>query len=210
VVAWDAPGCGSSSDPPDGFRVADYARRLVSFIGALGLDRPHVVGLSFGSTLALELYRIDPGLPGTLVLASAYAGWAGSLPPSEVSGRLEQALRSLELPREELVHEWTDSLAPATAAELAEIVRDVRPTGARTMAQAMAEADLRGVLGRITVPALLLYGGEDVRAPRPVAEALHAAIPGSSFVFLPGIGHQANLAAPEAFNAELRRFLSCQ
>jgi pimeloyl-ACP methyl ester carboxylesterase len=46
-----------------------------------------------------------------------------------------------------------------------------------------------------------------VRAPRPVAEALHVAIPGSELVLLPEVGHMVNLEAPEAFNAETRRFL---
>jgi pimeloyl-ACP methyl ester carboxylesterase len=82
-VAWDAPGCGGSSDPPDGFRIADYAACLSDFIRKLGLGRPHVVGLSFGATLALELYRLDPELPRALVLASAYAGWSGRCRPKK-------------------------------------------------------------------------------------------------------------------------------
>jgi pimeloyl-ACP methyl ester carboxylesterase len=45
------------------------------------------------------------------------------------------------------------------------------------MLTAFASADLRAVLPTIAVPALLIYGAEDVRAPRGVAEALHAAIP---------------------------------
>src|SRR3990170_2856200 len=81
LVAWDAPGCGASSDPPDTFRMADYADSLAGLIEALGLDRPHVLGLSWGSTLALELYRRRPDIPRSLMLTAAYAGWAGSLPP---------------------------------------------------------------------------------------------------------------------------------
>jgi pimeloyl-ACP methyl ester carboxylesterase len=75
------------------------------------------------------------------------------------------------------------------------------------MLAAFAEADLRAVLPTITVPTLLLYGTADVRAPRPVAQALHAAIPNSELVLLPEVGHVCNLEAPEAFNAEMRRFL---
>jgi pimeloyl-ACP methyl ester carboxylesterase len=74
------------------------------------------------------------------------------------------------------------------------------------MLRAMTEADLRDVLGEIAIPTLLLYGDADTRAPRPVAEALHAAIPGSSLVCLAGVGHQANLEAADEFNLELRRF----
>src|SRR5215213_1811841 len=57
VVAWDAPGCGASSDPPEFFRMAEYGDCLARFIGALNLQRPHVLGHSWGCTLALELYR---------------------------------------------------------------------------------------------------------------------------------------------------------
>jgi pimeloyl-ACP methyl ester carboxylesterase len=89
VVAWDAPGCGESSDPdpPETFGADVYADCLAEFIEALELERPHVLGLSWGGGLALELYRRRPDLPRSLVLASAYAGWAGSLPPDEVARR---------------------------------------------------------------------------------------------------------------------------
>jgi pimeloyl-ACP methyl ester carboxylesterase len=87
-------------------------------------------------------------------------------------------------------------------------MREVRSAGARPMLAAFAEADLRAVLPTITVPTLLLYRAADARAPRPVAEALHAAIPNSELVLLPGVGHLRNLEAPETFNAEMRHFLS--
>ena len=57
------------------------------------------------------------------------------------------------------------------------------------MLAAFADADLRAVLPTITVPTLLLHGDADVRAPRPVAEALHADIPDSELVLLPEVGH---------------------
>lgn len=47
------PGCGRSADLPAGFRDADFADRLAVFIDALGPERPHVLGLSFGAALAL-------------------------------------------------------------------------------------------------------------------------------------------------------------
>src|SRR5215207_5868807 len=105
VVAWDAPGYGGSSDPPEGFRLSDFADCLAASIGALGLGRPHVLGMSFGGGLALELYRRHPMLPMTLVLASAYAGWAGSLPVGVVEERLQQALRLADLHPDALVDE---------------------------------------------------------------------------------------------------------
>ena len=113
VLAWDAPGCGGSSDPPQEWRLPDYADCLAGFIGALDLDRPHVGGLSWGGGLALELYRRHPDLPRSLVLASAYAGWAGSLPPEVVAERLERALGEAELPPEQ----WVPGYLPGLFAD---------------------------------------------------------------------------------------------
>lgn len=212
VVAWDAPGCGGSDDPPAVMTMADYADAAADLVAALGLDRPHVCGLSFGAGLALAVYRHHPHLVRSLVLAGAYAGWKGSLPPAEVRARLERVRAEIAQPPAG----WVDGYLPGFFAgpvppETIELVRsimlDVRPAGVLPMLTAFAEADLRDVLPTIAVPTLLLYGDADARAPRPVAEALHAAVPGAELVWLPGVGHAANLEAPAAFDAEVRRFL---
>lgn len=79
--------------------------------------------------------------------------------------------------------------------------------GFRAMAHASAEADLRDVLPTVEVPTLLLAGDQDVRAPLRVAEALHASLPTSRLVVLPGVGHVIPVEAPEAFNREVRSFV---
>jgi len=81
------------------------------------------------------------------------------------------------------------------------------PVGLRLMARSLAEADLRDVLRDIDVPTLVIHGSEDVRAPREVAEALHAAIPGSKLIVMQGAGHMCNLEMPARFDAEIRAFL---
>src|SRR5262245_39045265 len=60
VIAWDAPGAGSSSDPPETFTTADYVRCLAAFLAVVGIDRAHVLGLSWGGILAQEFYRLYP------------------------------------------------------------------------------------------------------------------------------------------------------
>jgi len=212
VVAWDAPGCGRSSDPPETFRLPEYADCLAAFVDALGLGRPHVLGLSLGGALALELYRRHPRIPRTLVLASAYAGWAGSLPAEVVDQRLRQALREADLPPDQFIPGWIPGLlaesAPAAlVAEVVGMMSEFHPAGYRAMAHALAEADLRDVLPCIDVPTLLLYGTADRRSPLSVAEDLHARIPASTLVVMPGVGHLGNLEATESFNAEVRSFL---
>lgn len=212
VVAWDAPGCGGSSDPPETFRLPEYAECLAGFVDALDLRRPHVLGHSWGSGLALELYRRHPMVPATLVLVGAYAGWAGSLPPDEVDRRLEFALRVADLAPGSFAPAsmpglFSDAMSADWVDELATIMSEIRPAGTRVMARSFAEADLRGMLGSIQIPTLLLHGDADERAPLNVAEALHEAIPASTLVVMPGLGHECYLESPETFDAAVRRFL---
>jgi pimeloyl-ACP methyl ester carboxylesterase len=97
VIAWDAPGFGDSSDIDDGWRAAQFADALAAFVAAVGVERPHLVGHSFGTMVALSLFRHHPAVPASLVLIGGYAGWAGSLPPEEVARRLEMFLGMAEL-----------------------------------------------------------------------------------------------------------------
>jgi pimeloyl-ACP methyl ester carboxylesterase len=146
------------------------------------------------------------------VLAGAYAGWAGSLPPTVVEQRLRQAEELAALPPDHLVRALLPTMFSETAPQelvdrFAASVAEFHPVGLRAMARAFAEADLRDVLPRIDVPTLLLYGDSDVRAPLDVAEALRAAIPSSKLVVMRGVGHLSCIEAAHRFNAEVRQFL---
>ena len=165
-----------------------------------------------GSGIALELYRNQPSVPASLLLVSAYAGWAGSLPPEEVERRYAQVLAELEQPAEQFIPVWlptlfTEHADPAAVRETSAIMADFHPGGMRALLNASAHADYRDVLPTIAVPTLLLYGTEDVRSTPSVAREMNRRIPGSTLVMIPDVGHMAAVEAPAAFNAEVRRFL---
>ena len=212
VVAWDAPGAGQSSDPPEEFRLSDWADVLAAFIQALGLQRVHVGGLSWGGGLALELYRRHPSIVRSLILMGAYAGWAGSLPAETVEQRLQLMERNTRAPTED----WAPALIRTLVAdnapreiidELASIIAQLHPAATRTALRAFAEADLRGVFPGIDVPTLMLYGERDQRAPRSVWEPLQSTIPGAELVLIPEVGHMIDMEAPDRVNDEIRTFL---
>lgn len=212
VVAWDAPGCGQSADPPETFSLSDYADCLAGVLEALEVGPAHVLGLSWGGGLALEYYHRHPEMVRTLLLTGAYAGWGGSLPADVVKGRFQQALRESEMAPDQFVPGWLPGLLTEAAPqelrdEVAGLMSDFHPVGYRAIARGFAAADLREVLPAIAVSTLLLWGEVDKRAPLSVAQDLHARIPGSRLVVLPGVGHLCNVEAPEAFNAEVRAFL---
>jgi pimeloyl-ACP methyl ester carboxylesterase len=215
-IAWDAPGCGDSDDlPSPDYGLDDLIDTLAGFIRALRLGRPHVIGLSLGSVLAIALYARYPTSVRSLVLASAYAGWAGSLPPAEVQRRFRLTLQDLNRPADEVALEFVATLLPGDAPqwqvdEQIEMITQARPATTRAMLTHVAPVDLRPALSRIKVPTLLLYGDADVRATTPVAAALHAQIPGSLLVQLPGIGHCGHVQAPEQWNRAVLDFLHAQ
>jgi pimeloyl-ACP methyl ester carboxylesterase len=103
---------------------------------------------------------------------------------------------------------FSQGAAADRVAGFAANIAEFQPAGFRAMAMASAEADLRGVLAFIDVPTLLLYGDQDVRAPREVAEALLAGIPGSRLVMMPGVGHASSVEAPDRFCVEVQAFLN--
>jgi pimeloyl-ACP methyl ester carboxylesterase len=212
LIAWDAPGCGESDDPPESFRMPDYADTLADFLRAANVGSPCVVGLSFGSSLALELACRHPSVPRALVLVGAYAGWAGSLPAVEVARRLDTLLPALDGPREDLAASFVETLLTGGASDevtalVTAMTAEYRAGPMRTMLYAMAECDLRACLPRISVPTLLVHGELDARSPLRAAQEIAAAIPGATLTVLADAGHQANFEAAEAFTAELRAFL---
>jgi pimeloyl-ACP methyl ester carboxylesterase len=213
VVAWDAPGCGDSSDPPSSFELGDYADCLAGLGSALGLGPCHVVGVSWGGALALSLCDRHPAAVRSLVLAGAYAGWAGSLPAEEVEQRFTQLQEQVGRPLEEWVPSYLPGMfspgaPPELADEMLRLMLDVRPGSLLTMLGGMARADLREALPRVQVPTLVLHAEHDVRAPLPVATDLAAAIPGAQLVVIPGAGHVSSMEAPERFEREVRTFLA--
>lgn len=210
VVAWDEPGAGRSADVPAGFALADYADCLAALIESLALGAAHVAGLSWGGTLALELYRRRPELVATLIMIDTYAGWKGSLPEDEVRARVDGARRMLAAPPEQFDPTLPGLFAGDPPADfvplLAEMAADVRPQSLRTELLLMAETDQRDLLPRITVPTLLIWGELDARSPLSVADQFATAIPHAKLVVIPGAGHVSNLERPELVNDAVRAF----
>ena len=211
VVAWDAPGAGSSPDPPEPFTTVNYAHCLAAFLDATGIERPHVLGLSWGGILAQEFYRLYPDRSRSLVLADTYAGWKGSLPEDVWTVRLASCLADAAGPPEAVGAKFVPGVFTAAAsddlrAEFSAIVSEFHPVGFRLMSLSSAAMDTRDLLSRIAVPTLVLWGDDDRRSPMYVAEQLAGAIPNAELVIIPNAGHLSNMEQPEVFNAHVRRF----
>ena len=211
VVAWDAPGAGESRDPPDPFTITDWAAALAAFLDAIGIERAHILGLSWGGLLAQEFYRLHSQRCLTLILADTYAGWKGSLGPRAAQQRLTRCLRESTLPADEFItrwvpHEFFANAKPELADEMAIVVSQFHPLGFRLMAETLADNDTNDLLATIQVPTLLLWGEHDQRSPIGVAEQFRSAIPRAELTVIPGAGHVSNMEQPNTFDTHVRRF----
>jgi pimeloyl-ACP methyl ester carboxylesterase len=210
VIAWDEPGAGRSGDVPADFALADYADCLAALIEHLALGPAHVAGLSWGGTVALELYRRRPELVASLILAGTYAGWKGSLPEEEVRSRVAGVKEMIAKGREEFDPTLPGLFAGDAPSDfvplLEEVAADVRPASMGTALLGMAEADLNDVLPTIAVPTLLIWGELDGRSPLRVAHEFERQIPGAELTVIPNCGHVSNLEQPDRFSEAVRGF----
>lgn len=211
VVAWDEPGAGRSDDLPRDFGLADYADCLAGLVRALADEPVSLVGLSWGTTVILELYRRHPVVVRSLVLADGYAGWLGSLGADEAAARLAAVRRALSSrggPGDVTPPGLFAGDPPAqVVALLAAMAADVRHPSMLAAASAMAEADLTDVLWQVRVPTQLIWGAEDARSPLAVAREFERRIPQAQLAVIPDCGHCSHLEAPVTFTDIVRRFL---
>ena len=211
MIAWDAPGAGSSSDPDAPFTITDWAATLSAFLDAMEVHDAHVVGLSWGGLLAQELWRTDRTRVRSLVLADTYAGWRGSFGTATARQRLARCIRDSSLPVATLVRDWvpelfTRSAPPDLIDEMSTIMSGYHPAGFRLMAEALAVADTTELLPSIDVPSLLLWGDDDRRSPLDVAETFRDSIPDAELHVIEDAGHASNMEQPLAFNERVARF----
>ena len=211
VIAWDAPGAGQSSDPGETFSLRDWADCIAALLDSAHVEKAHILGLSWGGILAQEFYRRHSHRVLSLILASTYAGWKGSLPQPVVEERLATCLRDASLPATDFVSKYLpgmfgDSPPPEAQKKLANVMSDFHPVGFRLMAMSSANADTRNILPTIKVPTLLIWGEKDKRSPISVGHQMHAAIPGSNLQVIKGAGHVCNLEAPAEFNKIVKDF----
>lgn len=214
VVAPDLPGFGASDGPgdPAAYSMERYAGAVAALLDRLEIGRAIVGGLSMGGYVALSFLRRHRSRLAGLVLADTRA----DVDTAEIR---ERRTRQQRLVAEEGTAALVDTMLEAllsedTRKERPEVVETARrlmdnpPDGVIGALDAMKRrSDASAHLAGIDVPTLVVVGEHDGPSPPSVAEEVHAQIPRSRLVVIPGAGHLSNLEAPEAFNRALLGFL---
>jgi proline-specific peptidase len=233
VVFYDQIGCGKSwleADPSTG-TVELYVDELHNVRDALGLDRIHLFGSSWGGMLAMEYALTRPAGLASLVLSSSPASipvWAEETNrlrkelPAEVQRVLdeEEAAGRLDSPAyEEATAEfykrhvcrldpWPDNVMRTFAGlqEHPEVYLHMQGPNEFVITGTLKDWDITMRLGEIDVLTLITAGRHDEFTPRQ-AEALHHGIKSSELVTFENSSHMQFVEEPERYVQVVGDFL---
>lgn len=216
ITMYDLRGHGLSDSTPHGYRSADLAADLLGLIAGLRLDRPIVIGHSFGAAIALHAAVLAPRRLAGVVIADGYLPCFDRAPDARPGRRLQRSVDRLR-------HSGTDlpsdlpRVAYASARELADLrTTDTDPglaglrrwTALRERSAAAVEVTDRSLQPRMlaasTVPWLAVYGD---RSPcRTTLRGIRRARPATEVVRIADAGHLYPYRRPRPFADQVLGF----
>jgi 3-oxoadipate enol-lactonase len=217
AVAWDMPGYGSSSPiEPYTFKgLAQSAAALIETLDPSGANAPVILlGHSMGGMVAQELIARRPGLVRALVLSgtsAAFGNTDGAWQQRFINERMAplDAGRQMSDVAAQLVPGMVGVTALPEGVRLArEVMSNVPAATYRAALSALVTFDRKNNLENIRVPTLLIAGEQDKNAPPAVMQRMAQRIAHAEYLELAGVGHLANLEAPELFDAAVLSFLA--
>lgn len=191
------------------FGLADLAEDLHELIDWFGVERPLLMGVSFGGVVALELAIRRPGR----VRALALQGVGPRFEPGLLQQIAGLVLSRYPLPSDNPFFNQFFNLffggrqRPGPLFEF--VTRQCWQTDQGVMAhrfRMVEQVEFLGRLKKARVPALLMAGDRDLLVSKQGLRALAGELPGATAVTLPGCGHLAFVTHPERVAAEVSAF----
>jgi class 3 adenylate cyclase/pimeloyl-ACP methyl ester carboxylesterase len=214
LVVWDKRGTGLSDPvtriPPLDERMDD----LHAVLDAVGADRPALLGVSEGGPMSVLFAATFPERVRSLVLYGTAARFVREPPDFPWGVPADR----MEAGAENILENWgTGVLADRIIGEAVGISgvlemagryerASASPTIAAMLWRSIAEIDIRGILGAVRAPTLVLSRPGDRMVPTAAAQALAAGIPGATFRALPPGAHAA-FDIDDSFAAETLAFV---
>ena len=233
AIFYDQLGCGKSSRTDESlWNIETFVDEVGAVRDALGLERTHVFGSSWGGMLGMEYALTQPSGLASLVLSSSPASiplWAEEVNrlraelPEDVQRTLDEheAADTTDSPEYEAatlefykrhvcrLDPWPDGVL-RTFAELQEnpgVYLYMQGPNEFVITGTFKDWDITDRLGEIGVPTLVTSGRHDECTPRQ-AEAVHRGIPGSEWVVFEDSSHMQFVEEPERYLDVLDDFLT--
>ncbi|MDZ7727522.1 MAG: alpha/beta hydrolase [Dehalococcoidia bacterium] len=201
VITWDMRGHGRSDSPADQglYSEAHTVDDMAAILGACGVDRAVISGLSLGGYMSLAFNLKYPGMVRALLLFDTGPGYKSDAGRAGWNETAEARAKAFE---------ETGLGALGESAEVEASTRRSADGLARAARGMLAQVDSRVIesLPSIQVPTLLIVGEEDT--PFLAATDYMEKKIGAKKVVIPGAGHASNLHQPAAVNDAMETFLA--
>ena len=173
ITILDFPGFGESEEPKEAWSIDDYVDVVKELIKKLGIKKPIVIGHSFGGRVAIKYVANNES--SKLILFGSPC-----IRTKEVMTRKVKVLKKLKtLPGMNQIGEKMKKYIGSRDYKAAS------PIMRQTLVNTVNE-DLSSSAKKIKIPALLVWGMDDIEAPIEDAKELEKIIEDAALITLPG------------------------
>lgn len=233
VVFYDQLGCGNSDHPhnPSMWTVDLFVEEIDVVRQALGLERVHILGQSWGGMLAMEYALKQPKGLVSLILASSPASMAqwvaeanrlrAELPPEVQTTLLEhESAGTTDAPAYQeamnvyyrrhvcRLDQWPECINRTfqKLGQSPEVYYTMIGPSEFQVTGTLKDWDIVNRLCEIAVPTLVIGGRHDEATPA-IMEAVHRGILGSELIIFENSSHMPHLEEPKRYMQVLEQFL---
>jgi len=210
VIAVNLPGFGDSPPLPGWPTISAYARAVGEAMAEAGITTAHVIGLSLGGCVALQLGIDSPQRAASLTLVNAFARFP-LRPRAALRNSTRVALALMGRMTELGAWVARDLFPEHQQAELRKLVAErLAHNDRRSYLQAgvaLARFNARRRLAEVRSPTLIVAGEGDTTVPLAAKEELARGIRGARLLRLPRSGHASPIDEAQRFNRGLEAFL---
>ena len=209
-IRYDLRGHGRSGSVDRAIGIDDLAADLLGLLDALGIDRAHVVGLSIGGMTGQAFAVNHPDRVRSLSLVATTA----HLPPPDFWQTRADTVRAEGMAAvvDAVLPRWFSEpyrdRNPAVIDGFRHRFEACDPAGYARCCEAIGAMDLRGRIGAITAPTLIMVGAGDQATPVAMADDLRQRIAGAEMIVIPDAFHILSVERAEAVTAHLAAFLA--
>lgn len=212
IIRYDKRGHGLSDCPPGPYAMRDHSNDLLGLLDHLQVASATLVGVSVGGMIALDFAATYPQRLQKMILCDTGAKigteqlWNDRIAAVD-SGGLEPMTQAV-LARwftADFIHKQ-----PAHYSGYANMFVCTPAHGYAATCAALRDADLRGSVPSIQIPALVLCGDADLATPPALGEELATLLPNARFELIANAAHLPSIEQPDVLAEKIITFLTYQ
>ncbi len=225
LIIPDLPGFGSNEkDETRTYSTYEIGKSILEFMEGLEILNPHIVGISLGAAIAMEVVLLKLEYPKSLSLISPAGFFDADKTciyheilegnnifciegPEDYEGFLNRVMENrpyipapIKLHLGEMMiqeREWLEKMSTDLLGGLTDLSEKEK----------IAELSYNHRVENIICPVLLVWGEKDSLFPPHLSEIPKSKIKNSKLVILPNLGHALHHEGPEVFSREVLKFI---